>query len=113
MTTGTGEEFGGAKCVVTVGAWTSKLVRSVAGFELPVQPLHTMVLYWRIKPGREHELTAESGFPTFSSYGDRHVYSTPSLELPGLIKINYDGGPPCDPNSRDQGFHYQGFHYRK
>ncbi|PAN30785.1 hypothetical protein PAHAL_5G387400 [Panicum hallii] len=101
VTAGTGEEFHGAKCVVTVGAWTSKLVRSVAGFELPVQPLHTMVLYWRIKPGREHDLTAESGFPTFSSYGDPHVYSTPSLELPGLIKINYDGGPPCDPDSRD------------
>ncbi|RLN25238.1 putative sarcosine oxidase [Panicum miliaceum] len=101
VTTGTGEEFHGAKCVVTVGAWTSKLVRSVAGFELPVQPLHTMVLYWRIKPGRERVLTAESGFPTFSSYCDPHVYSTPSLELPGLIKINYDGGPPCDPDSRD------------
>ncbi|KAL6621247.1 hypothetical protein ACP70R_033679 [Stipagrostis hirtigluma subsp. patula] len=77
-----GEEFHGAKC-------------------LPIQPLHTMVLYWRIKPGRERELTAEAGFPTFSSYGDPHVYSTPSLELPGLIKINYDGGPPCDPDSRD------------
>ncbi|OEL27062.1 putative sarcosine oxidase [Dichanthelium oligosanthes] len=101
VTTSTGEEFHGAKCVVTVGAWTSKLVRSVAGLELPIQPLHTMVLYWRVKPGRERELTAESGFPTFSSYGDPHVYSTPSLELPGLIKINYDSGPPCDPDSRD------------
>ncbi|KAL6626262.1 hypothetical protein ACP70R_029988 [Stipagrostis hirtigluma subsp. patula] len=96
-----GEEFLGAKCVVTVGAWTSKLARSAAGVELPIQPLHTMVLYWRVKPGRERELTAEAGFPTFSSYGDPHVYSTPSLELPGLIKINYDGGPPCDPDSRD------------
>uniref|UniRef100_J3KZ95 FAD dependent oxidoreductase domain-containing protein n=1 Tax=Oryza brachyantha TaxID=4533 RepID=J3KZ95_ORYBR len=60
-----------------------------------------LVLYWKIKPGRERELTAEAGFPTFSSYGEPHVYSTPSLELPGLIKINYDGGPPCDPDSRD------------
>ncbi|TKW12166.1 hypothetical protein SEVIR_5G019300v4 [Setaria viridis] len=99
--TSAGEEFRGAKCVVTVGAWASKLLRSVAGVELPIQPLHTMVLYWRIKPGRELELAAGSGFPTFSSYGDPHVYSTPSLELPGLIKINYDGGPPCDPDSRD------------
>ncbi|XP_040376004.1 probable sarcosine oxidase isoform X2 [Oryza brachyantha] len=96
-----GEEFHGAKCVVTVGAWTSKLVRSVAGVDLPIQPLHMLVLYWKIKPGRERELTAEAGFPTFSSYGEPHVYSTPSLELPGLIKINYDGGPPCDPDSRD------------
>ncbi|KAF8676746.1 hypothetical protein HU200_046861 [Digitaria exilis] len=101
VATSAGEEFHGAKCVVTVGAWTSKLVRSVAGLELPIQPLHTMVLYWSIKPGREGDLAAESGFPTFSSYGDPHVYSTPSLELPGLIKINYDGGPQCDPDSHD------------
>ncbi|CAL4976561.1 unnamed protein product [Urochloa decumbens] len=100
--TSAGEAFRGAKCVVTVGAWTSKLVRSVAcGLELPIQPLHTMVLYWRVKPGHERELAAGFGFPTFSCYGDPHVYSTPSLELPGLIKINYDGGPPCDPDGRD------------
>ncbi|CAD6232307.1 unnamed protein product [Miscanthus lutarioriparius] len=102
VTTSAGAEFHGGKCVVTVGAWASKLVRSIAGgLELPIQPLHTMVLYWRIKPGRERDLAAESGFPTFSSYGDPHVYGTPSLELPGLIKINYDGGPPCDPDGRD------------
>jgi len=102
VTTSTGEELRGAKCVVTVGAWTSKLVRSVAGVDLPVQPLHTLVLYWRIKPGHERELTAEAGFPTFSSYCAPHfVYSTPSLERPGMIKINYHGGPPCDPDSRD------------
>lgn len=96
-----GEEFHGAKCVVTVGAWTSKLVKSVAGVDLPIQPLHALVLYWKVKPGRERELAAEAGFPTFSSHGDPHVYGTPSLELPGLIKINYDGGPPCDPDGRD------------
>ncbi|CAO2168900.1 unnamed protein product [Urochloa humidicola] len=102
VTTSADEEFRGAKCVVTVGAWTSKLLKSFAGVELPIQPLHTMVLYWRIKPGHERDLTAEAGFPTFSSYWDPyHVYSTPSLERPGMIKINCHGGPPCDPDSRD------------
>uniref|UniRef100_A0ACD5XM04 Uncharacterized protein n=1 Tax=Avena sativa TaxID=4498 RepID=A0ACD5XM04_AVESA len=101
VVTSKGEEFHGAKCVVTVGAWTSKLVKSVAGLDLPIQPLHMLSLYWKIKPGHEHELTSEAGFPTFSSHGDPHVYSTPSLELPGLIKINYDSGPPCDPDRRD------------
>ncbi|OEL27058.1 putative sarcosine oxidase [Dichanthelium oligosanthes] len=96
-----GEKFHGAKCVVTVGAWASKLLRSVAGAELPIQPLHTLTLYWRIKPGCERNLTAEAGFPTFSSYGDPPVYGTPSLELPGLIKVSCDGGPPCDPDKRD------------
>ncbi|CAO2192745.1 unnamed protein product [Urochloa humidicola] len=97
-----GEVFRGAKCVVTVGPWASKLLRSVAGVELPMQPLHTLSLYWRVKPGRERELTAEAGFPTFSCCGvEPPVYGTPSLELPGLIKISCDGGPPCDPDSRD------------
>ncbi|XP_066314277.1 probable sarcosine oxidase [Miscanthus floridulus] len=100
--TSTGEEFHGAKCVVTVGAWTRRLIKSAAGVELPIQPLHTLVLYWRIKPGREGELTAEAGFPAFSSYcNPLYVYSTPSLERPGMIKINYHGGPPCDPDDRD------------
>ncbi|XP_066308839.1 probable sarcosine oxidase [Miscanthus floridulus] len=101
VTTSAGEEFCGAKCVVTVGAWTTKLLRSVAGVEIPIQPLHTLTLYWRIKPGCERGLTAKAGFPTFSSYGDTPVYGTPSLELPGLIKISCDGGPPCDPDNRD------------
>lgn len=101
VVTSKGEEFHGAKCVVTIGAWTSKLVKSVAGVDLPIQPLHMLSLYWKIKPGHAKELEAEAGFPTFSSHGDPHVYSTPSLELPGLIKINYDSGPPCDPDRRD------------
>uniref|UniRef100_A0A0D9XF91 FAD dependent oxidoreductase domain-containing protein n=1 Tax=Leersia perrieri TaxID=77586 RepID=A0A0D9XF91_9ORYZ len=99
--TSTGEEFQGAKCIITVGAWASKLVKSVAGVDLPVTPLHTLICYWKAKPGREHELTPESGFPTFASYGQPYIYSTPSMEFPGLIKIATHGGPPCDPDSRD------------
>ncbi|TVU10110.1 hypothetical protein EJB05_43618 [Eragrostis curvula] len=98
--TSSGEEFHGAKCIVTVGAWTSKLVKSVTGTDLPVQPLHTLLCYWKAKPGRERELAAEAGFPTFGSYGDPIVYGTPSLEYPGLIKIAMHGGSPCDPDGR-------------
>jgi sarcosine oxidase/L-pipecolate oxidase len=103
VVTSEGEEFHGAKCIVTVGAWTSKLIESVAGVELPIQPVHKVTLYWKIKPGHEHDLTAEAGFPTFSSYGDTFVYSTPSLEFPGLIKINDNSGSHCDPDRRDWG----------
>uniref|UniRef100_A0A0E0M2Y6 FAD dependent oxidoreductase domain-containing protein n=1 Tax=Oryza punctata TaxID=4537 RepID=A0A0E0M2Y6_ORYPU len=99
--TSSGEEFHGAKCIITVGAWASKLVKSVAGVDLPVQPLHTLICYWKVRPGREHELTPESGFPTFASYGDPYIYSTPSMEFPGLIKVATHGGPPCDPDGRD------------
>uniref|UniRef100_A0A0D3HVF9 FAD dependent oxidoreductase domain-containing protein n=1 Tax=Oryza barthii TaxID=65489 RepID=A0A0D3HVF9_9ORYZ len=84
-----------------VGAWASKLVKSVAGVDLPVQPLHTLICYWKARPGREHELTPESGFPTFASYGDTCIYSTPSMEFPGLIKVCAHGGAPCDPDRRD------------
>ncbi|KAM0847843.1 hypothetical protein ACQ4PT_054758 [Festuca glaucescens] len=99
--TSSGDEFHGAKCIITVGAWTSKLVKSVTGTDLPVQPLHVLICYWKVKPGHEHELTTEAGFPTFASYGNPYVYSTPSMEYPGLIKIARHGGPPCDPDSRD------------
>ncbi|KAL6655302.1 hypothetical protein ACP70R_006128 [Stipagrostis hirtigluma subsp. patula] len=99
--TGSGEEFHGAKCIVTVGAWTSKLVKSVTGMNLPVQPLHTVLCYWKVKPGREREVTPEAGFPTFASYGDPIIYGTPSMEFPGLIKIAMHGGAPCDPDCRD------------
>ncbi|CAL5063596.1 unnamed protein product [Urochloa decumbens] len=99
--TASGEEFHGAKCIVTVGAWTSKLVKSVTGMDLPVQPVHTLICYWKVRPGHESELTPESGFPTFASYGDPYIYSTPSMEFPGLIKIAKHGGAPCDPDGRD------------
>ncbi|XP_040385577.1 probable sarcosine oxidase [Oryza brachyantha] len=99
--TSASEEFDGDKCIITVGAWTSKLLRSVAGVDLPVQPLHTFIFYWKVRPGREHELTPEAGFPTFASYGDPCIYSTPSMERPGLIKVCAHGGAPCDPDRRD------------
>nr|CAB3445201.1 unnamed protein product [Digitaria exilis] len=33
------------------------------------------------------------------STGEPPVYGIPSLEIPGLIKISCDGGPPCDPTA--------------
>ncbi|KAK4349522.1 hypothetical protein RND71_032277 [Anisodus tanguticus] len=95
-----GEVFWGKKCVVTVGPWMKKLVKSVTGFVLPIQPLETTVIYWKIKEGFESNFTIENGFPTFASYGEPYIYGTPSLEFPGLIKIPVHGGRPCEPNDR-------------
>ncbi|CAD6224353.1 unnamed protein product [Miscanthus lutarioriparius] len=67
----------------------------------PPMPVHTLICYWKVKPGHEEELTPETGFPTFASYGDPYIYGTPSMEFPGLIKIAMHGGPPCDPDGRD------------
>ncbi|XP_010273588.1 PREDICTED: probable sarcosine oxidase [Nelumbo nucifera] len=98
--TGNGETFLGKKCVVTAGAWMKKLVKTVSGLVLPIQPLHTTVHYWRIKEGYESEFSIHGGFPSFASYGDPYIYGTPSLEFPGLIKIAVHGGYPCDPDKR-------------
>ncbi|WOK99896.1 hypothetical protein Cni_G08608 [Canna indica] len=101
VATAGGSAFSAKKCVVTVGAWMRKLVKEVSGVDLPIRPLHTTACYWKIKQGHEKELSVEGGFPTFDSCGEIHAYGTPSMEFPGLIKINSDGGNPCDPDGRD------------
>ncbi|PON73054.1 Sarcosine oxidase, monomeric [Parasponia andersonii] len=98
-----GGQFRGKKCVVTVGAWTRKLVKAVSGVELPIQPLETTVCYWRIKEGHEPDYAIGGDFPTFASYGEPYIYGTPSLEYPGLIKVAVHGGYPCDPDVRPWG----------
>lgn len=102
VTTVNGERFWGRKCVVTVGAWTTKLVKTVSGVEIPILPLETTVCYWRIndKVGHESDYSIDGDFPTFASYGEPYIYGTPSLEYPGLIKIAVHGGYPCDPDKR-------------
>ncbi|CAK7354138.1 unnamed protein product [Dovyalis caffra] len=100
VVTGNGEKFWGKKCVVTAGAWMSKLVKTVRGLELPIQAFETAVCYWRIKEGNEGKFAFGSDFPTFASYGEPYVYGTPSLEFPGLIKVAVHGGHYCDPDKR-------------
>ncbi|KAM6547862.1 hypothetical protein CsatB_019538 [Cannabis sativa] len=100
VVTASGESFRGKKCVVTVGAWTRKLVKRVSGVELPIQPLETTVSYWRIKEEHVSDYAIDNGFPSFASYGDPCIYGTPSFEYPGLIKVGIHGGYPCDPDKR-------------
>ncbi|XAR69167.1 hypothetical protein NMG60_11000656 [Bertholletia excelsa] len=102
VSTADGQNFWCQKCVVTAGAWTSKLVRSNKSLatELPIKPLETAAFYWRIKEGYENEFTIGGGFPSFASYGHPYLYGTPSLEFPGLFKIGFHGGRACDPDQR-------------
>ena len=101
VSTRDGRHFLGKKCAVTAGAWTRKLIEAVSGRVLPVQPLHTTICYWKIKPGHEQDFTPESGFPTFSIHADPNMYGTPSMEFPGLVKIAVHGGYNCDPDDRN------------
>ncbi|KAL1294548.1 hypothetical protein HN51_055329 [Arachis hypogaea] len=97
------ETFRGKKCVVTVGAWMSKLVKKVSGVEIPIKPVEIHVFYWRVKEGHEGDFAIGGDFPTFSSHGGVHVFGTPSLEYPGLVKIVVDSGDKCDPDKREWG----------
>ncbi|KAI3974481.1 hypothetical protein MKX01_017974 [Papaver californicum] len=74
--------------MVLIGAWMSKLVKTVSNRVLPVKPLHTSICYWRIKDGYHDNFSLEKGFPSFS------------IEFPGLLKIAVHGGYPCDPDKR-------------
>ncbi|GLJ47557.1 hypothetical protein SUGI_1004330 [Cryptomeria japonica] len=89
----------GRKCVIAAGAWAQKLAKEIAEIELPVQPIHTTIAYWKIEEGLDSFLP-EKGFPTFACYNDPYFYGTPSLEYPGLLKISTHGGYPCDPDKR-------------
>uniref|UniRef100_A0A7N0TD78 FAD dependent oxidoreductase domain-containing protein n=1 Tax=Kalanchoe fedtschenkoi TaxID=63787 RepID=A0A7N0TD78_KALFE len=116
--TSSGERFRARKCVVAAGAWMRKLVKTVAGVELPIQPLECSVCYWRIQDGYENDFSLNHGdhsdrFPTFASYGDPYVYGTPSLEYPGLIKAAVHNGTVCDPDRRDWGKGLYEDHLRK
>ncbi|CAN1161950.1 Probable sarcosine oxidase [Linum perenne] len=97
-----GGEIRAEKCVITVGAWTEKLVRKVSGIELPIQVVETTVCYWRVREGYEGKFSIEGEFrfPTFASYGELHLYGTPSMEYHGLMKIAVHDGYPCDPDKR-------------
>lgn len=101
--TAKGEKFRGKKCVVTVGAWVNKLVKKISGVEIPVQPLETLLCYWRIKEGHQGKFTIGGNFPTFASLGRVLLYGSPSFEFPGLIKVAVHGGNPCDPDKRPWG----------
>ena len=86
------------KAVITAGAWVGKLLRTVAGLELPLQPIHTTVGYYQVEDRAQWDA---SSFPVFIMYADNlSVYGCPSREYPGLIKVALHDGPNCDPDSR-------------
>ncbi|KAH7278621.1 hypothetical protein KP509_38G049400 [Ceratopteris richardii] len=88
------------KCIITAGAWTQKLLRHIHNVELPIQPLHTTIAYWKIEDEVAHEFSVKQGFPSFAYYSDTYMYGNASLELPGLVKVALHSGFTCDPDER-------------
>ncbi|KAG6541767.1 hypothetical protein Mapa_016779 [Marchantia paleacea] len=97
-----------AKCVITAGSWVTKMVKEIAGLQLPVVPLHTTIAYWQVDPKQPDLCSEEQGFPVFLSYDEPLIYGTPSVEYPGLMKVSYHSGYPCDPDTRSVAPDHQG-----
>ncbi|XP_061417092.1 peroxisomal sarcosine oxidase isoform X1 [Lethenteron reissneri] len=100
---GRGPRFAAGAVVLAVGAWAGALLSSL-GLRLPLQPLRINVCYWEEKePG---SYSGASGFPCVldaASGLPHHVYSLPSHEYPGLLKVCYHYGTPVNPDARDLG----------
>lgn len=88
--------------VLTCGAYINKLL-STMDFQIPVKPTRQIVYYWREKSGSKYSV--EGKFPAIirGSLMERdEMYSIPSYEYPGLVKICMHGpGAYIDPVQRD------------
>ncbi|XP_035209689.1 peroxisomal sarcosine oxidase-like [Stegodyphus dumicola] len=86
---------------ICTGPWTPKLLSSQLPPSVPLQPLFVNAFYWKEKIRGAY--SAESGFPTLLELSTPRIYAIPSLEYPGLMKVCYHGGVPCnDPDERDK-----------
>lgn len=96
--TNKGSIFKCARCVVTVGSWTTKLLNKV-NLNLPLRVVQTTVAYWPVENPSVYSSTV---FPVFINYSDdAFVYGFPAHEFPNMIKCCAHFGPDVDPDSRD------------
>nr|XP_002124441.3 peroxisomal sarcosine oxidase-like isoform X1 [Ciona intestinalis]XP_026689862.1 peroxisomal sarcosine oxidase-like isoform X1 [Ciona intestinalis] len=85
--------------VLACGPWINKVLRPL-DIELDLQSVRVTTYYWREKELGKYSI--HNNFPTIVLYfGVFHVYSTPSYEYPGLIKICYHYRAPVDPDAPD------------
>nr|XP_018667308.1 peroxisomal sarcosine oxidase-like isoform X4 [Ciona intestinalis] len=85
--------------VLACGPWINTVLRPF-GIQLELQPVRVITYYWREKTVGKYSI--HNNFPPFMVYfGVYHVYSTPSYEYPGLIKICYHYRAPVDPDAPD------------
>ena len=104
LSTGERQVYQFQKAVVCAGPWTAKLLPALKPY---LETEHISVLYWHDKThkqsnGTQDSMAASSGFPIIYNARLTNVYSIPSYEYPGLVKVLYHGGPVADPDLRDQ-----------
>lgn len=85
---------------ITVLIYHNFGVRMAFAADLPLRPTHTTLAYWRMEDQAGQGLIDWRKLPVFIDY-TTHVYGTPSLEYPGLVKIGYHDGHEVDPDDRD------------
>jgi sarcosine oxidase/L-pipecolate oxidase len=94
-TTGKTKTLGFDRAVVCAGPWTARLLPQLA------ELLHSLLIpvtYWR-DPSGSHGIS--NGFPILFNARLTGVYSLPSCEYHGLVKVLFHGGPETDPDTRD------------
>lgn len=96
--TNSGTDFKCSRCIVTVGAWTTKFLKKL-NVDLPLRVIQTTVAYWRVD---EPSVYSSTIFPVFINYTkDSLVYGFPAHEFPNMIKCCAHFGPDVDPDNRD------------
>ncbi|XP_043204607.1 peroxisomal sarcosine oxidase-like [Amphibalanus amphitrite] len=87
--------------VVCAGAWAARLLSPLGLPRLvsTLRPEKVAVTYWKVKPGYTVPLAGIDLTGVGQQNG--HFYWLPALEYPGLVKLCYHVGVPCDPDRRD------------
>ena len=87
-----------SQVVVCAGPWTGKLLPSLAKL-LTVQAIP--VTYWK-DTTKDATYSVAKNFPVIFNSRLADIYSVPSYEYPGLVKVLSHLGPVANPDARDQ-----------
>jgi len=111
-----GSEITCKQLVLCCGAWAGGILKNL-NLELPLHPIRVDVPYWKIRDdykGKYHYSVFPAGIydkgpPQRTMKEDDgsvpyHIYWTPELEYPGLMKIAFHGsiGGEINPDQRDK-----------
>ncbi|CAL1547826.1 unnamed protein product [Lymnaea stagnalis] len=96
-------QYTASSLVIAAGAWSGRFC-SALGLNVPLDPLRTVVLYWKVINDGASDY-APGKFPCFidsRTVEDCIVYGFPMQEYPGLVKACLHYGAKIDPDERDK-----------
>lgn len=95
--------------VLTTGAWSPKWL-SRLGMDIPLQPMKVAKMYCKTQCGKESMHTVgtlpcviDSTDSDATGRGNSlyNIYSIPTSEYPGMVKLGLNYGPVVDPDDKD------------